>query len=72
MEWKTEYFKYDTEKEEINKMTTPRKDECAECRSNNVHYNEKTQQIICKDCGAIFEELTPEEEKKFEKAHDQK
>ena len=53
-------------------MTKPRKDECAECASKNVHYNEKTQQIICKDCGAIFEELTPEEEKKFERAHDQK
>ena len=53
-------------------MTKPKKDECAECRRKNVQYNEKNQQIICKDCGAIFEELTPEEEKKFEKAHDQK
>ena len=49
----------------------PKKDECAECGSKNVHYNKKTQQIICRDCGAIFEELIPEEEKKFEKAHEQ-
>ena len=53
-------------------MTKPKKDECAECGSNNVYFNEKTQQILCKDCGAIFSELTPEDEKKFEKAHDQK
>lgn len=53
-------------------MTKPKENECAECASNNVHYNEKTQQIICRDCGAIFEELTPDEEKKFEDAHDQK
>ena len=52
-------------------MTKIKKDECAECSSKNVHYNEEKQQILCRDCGAIFEELTPEEEKKFEKAHDQ-
>lgn len=49
-----------------------KKDECAECGSKNVIYKEKDQQIICKDCGAIFEELAPEEEKKFERAHEQK
>ena len=53
-------------------MTKPKKNECAECGSNNVNYVERTQQIVCKECGAIFEELTPEQEKKFEKAHDQK
>ena len=52
-------------------MTKLKKDECAECGSKNVYYNEEKQQTICKDCGAIFEELTPTEEKKFEKAHDQ-
>jgi len=31
----------------------------------------KKQQIVCRDCGAIFEEMAPEREKKFEKAHDQ-
>ena len=46
-------------------------DECAECASKNVHFNKKSQQLICRDCGAVFEELTPEDEKKFEKAHDQ-
>ena len=52
-------------------MAKPKKDECAECGSKNVHYNEEKQQIVCRDCGAIFEELTPEDEKQFEKAHDQ-
>jgi len=53
-------------------MTKPKKDECAECGSKNVHYNDKKQQIVCRDCGAIFEELLPEDEEKFESAHDQK
>jgi len=48
------------------------KNECPECGSSNVHYNEKSDEIICRDCGAIFSELTPEKEKQFEKAHDQK
>ncbi len=48
-----------------------KKDECPECGSNRVVYNKKTQQIVCKACGAIFEELTPEQEKKFERAHEQ-
>ncbi len=52
-------------------MTKIKKDECAECGSDNIHYSKKTQQIVCRDCGAIFEELRPEEEKKFEKARDQ-
>ena len=52
-------------------MTKLKKDECAECGSRNVRYNEENQQIICKDCGAIFEEMAPEREKQFEKAHDQ-
>ena len=52
-------------------MTKPKKDECAECGSSNVRYNKKTQQTICRDCGAIFEELIPKEEKQFEKAREQ-
>ena len=47
------------------------KNECPECGSSNVYYSSKSDEIICRDCGAIFAELTPKEEKKFEKAHDQ-
>lgn len=69
MERQAEYLEKDNEKEVNLMMKT---NECPECGSGNVHYNEKTNQIFCKDCGAIFEELTPKEEEKFEKAKDQK
>ena len=58
-------------KKNKSKKEVIKKDECAECGSNNVVYDKKKQQIICDDCGAIFEELAPEQEKKFEKAHEQ-
>jgi len=50
-------------------MRAPKKfrKECPECGSLNVIYNAKKDETICKDCGAIFEELTPQKEKKFEK-----
>ena len=41
--------------------------ECPECASRNIVYNEKKQQVICRDCGLIFEPLTPEFEEKYEK-----
>ncbi len=51
---------------------TIKKNECPECGSGNVHFDDKRKQIVCRDCGVIFEELLPEEEKQFEKAHRQK
>jgi len=48
-----------------------KRNECPECGSSNIVVKEDTNQIICQDCGAIFEELMPEEEKKFKKARDQ-
>lgn len=48
------------------------KHECAECGSSNAIYQKGSDQIICQDCGAIFEEMEPSSEKKFERAHDQK
>ena len=44
--------------------------QCPECGSSNILYKEKESEIVCKDCGMIFSELTPEQEKKFEKASD--
>jgi ribosomal protein S27E len=41
--------------------------ECPECASSNIVYNDKKQQIICQDCGLIYEPLTPTEEKNLEK-----
>lgn len=43
---------------------------CPECGSSNIIHNEKKNKIICKECGAITSELTPEMQKKFEKASD--
>jgi len=43
---------------------------CPECGSDNILYKKKEDEIVCKDCGAIFSELTPEMEKDFEKASD--
>ncbi len=39
---------------------------CVECGSSNIVYNREDDQTICQDCGAIFEELTPEEEEELE------
>lgn len=43
--------------------------ECPDCASMNVFYSELRDQIICRDCGVIFEPLAPELEKKFERTH---
>lgn len=41
---------------------------CPACSSENVIYVPKDDNIVCNDCGEIFARLTPEEEKKYEKA----
>ncbi|MDO8740450.1 MAG: TFIIB-type zinc ribbon-containing protein [Candidatus Woesearchaeota archaeon] len=41
---------------------------CPECGTDNIVYNEKVAEIICQDCGAIFTELTPEQQAKYEQA----
>ena len=42
--------------------------ECPECASTNIIYNDDKQQVLCKECGMIFEPMVPETEEKFEKA----
>lgn len=39
--------------------------ECPDCASPEIIHNEHRQQVICKDCGLIYEELTPREEKRY-------
>ena len=39
---------------------------CAECGSDNVVYDREKDQLLCQDCGAIFEELTAGDEDDFE------
>jgi len=44
--------------------------ECPDCASPNIGRSEERDQIICRDCGLIFEPLDPETEEQFEKTHD--
>jgi ribosomal protein S27E len=40
---------------------------CPECGSENIIYKDEEQQVICEDCGMIFEPLgSKEEEEEFE------
>jgi len=43
--------------------------ECLDCAGTNLRYDMEKQQVICRDCGLIYEPLAPRIEKKFEKAH---
>jgi len=44
--------------------------ECPDCASGNIVHNLQREQVICRECGLIYEPLTPAEEDKFEHAHD--
>lgn len=43
---------------------------CPECGSDDIAYNDKRKEILCKSCGLIFTELTPEQEKKYREVSD--
>jgi len=43
--------------------------ECPDCASSNIIINEERNQLICKDCGLIYEPMAPKLEEKFEKSH---
>ena len=43
---------------------------CPECGSSRIRRNKAKQQVICRECGLIYEPLSPNAEKKFEKASD--
>ena len=53
------------EREEAPKERKRRK-ECPDCGSGNIMFDPETEQLICQDCGLIFEELPPDLEKKYE------
>ncbi len=44
--------------------------ECPDCASGNIVHNMEREQVVCRECGLIYEPLTPEEENAFERAHD--
>lgn len=41
--------------------------ECPDCGSDNIYYSENRSQMICRDCGLIFEPLAPQDEERYEK-----
>jgi transcription initiation factor TFIIIB Brf1 subunit/transcription initiation factor TFIIB len=43
--------------------------ECPDCASNNIVHNMEREQVICRECGLIFEPLTPQVEEAFERSH---
>ena len=46
---------------------TARRKECPDCGSTNILYESTTEQLICHDCGLIFEELLPEVEEEYDR-----
>lgn len=44
--------------------------ECPDCASTNLVKQPDLDQVVCKDCGLLFEPLDPETEEAFEKTHD--
>ena len=41
--------------------------ECPECGSINIICNKQRNQLICRDCGVIYEPMAPAREAKFER-----
>jgi transcription initiation factor TFIIIB Brf1 subunit/transcription initiation factor TFIIB len=41
---------------------------CPECGSKRIKKAIRKQQVICRECGLIYETLSPKDEKKFKKA----
>jgi len=41
--------------------------ECPECGSINIICNKQRNQLICRDCGLIYEPMIPLDEEKFER-----
>ncbi|MBI4146317.1 hypothetical protein HY489_03190 [Candidatus Woesearchaeota archaeon] len=43
--------------------------ECPDCASSNVVHSQERDQLICRDCGLIYEPLTPAAQSEFAKTH---
>jgi transcription initiation factor TFIIIB Brf1 subunit/transcription initiation factor TFIIB len=42
--------------------------ECPDCGSDNIYYNDNLDQVICRDCGCIFEPFAAGAEEEEEEA----
>lgn len=52
--------------EEPKPKERKRRKDCPDCGSMNITFDPETEQLICQDCGLIFEELPPDMERKYE------
>jgi len=43
--------------EEEKSRSVRRRKACPDCNSRNITFDTETEQLICQDCGLIFEEL---------------
>ena len=41
--------------------------ECPECASTNIIHSKQRNQLICRDCGLIYEPMAPAREEQFER-----
>ena len=40
---------------------------CPECSGANLSYLNERDQVVCRDCGLVYEPLTPKEERRLER-----
>jgi transcription initiation factor TFIIIB Brf1 subunit/transcription initiation factor TFIIB len=52
------------------KMNIYKMRECPDCGSDNIYIVEENQQLICRDCGMIYESLPDDLESDFEESHE--
>ena len=45
---------------------------CPDCGSRNIRFDSGEDALVCSDCGLIFEELTKEEQERFDRLHNLK
>jgi transcription initiation factor TFIIIB Brf1 subunit/transcription initiation factor TFIIB len=43
-------------------MSSARRKECPDCGSGSIDYDSETGQLICQDCGSLFEEVISDED----------
>ena len=57
----------DSEFEEgLPKRNLVKRDACPDCGSDNIVFESSMQQLICQECGVLFEELAPHLGEKYD------
>ncbi|MFC1741145.1 TFIIB-type zinc ribbon-containing protein [Nanoarchaeota archaeon] len=52
--------------EATGQRESKRRKDCPDCGSVNILFDADTEQIICHDCGLMFEEIPPEFAKRYD------